>query len=137
MERLRILLCDDQPELLGLLQRILEPDYQVVGTAEHGLSLLAAAHALRPDIVLTDINMPLLNGLEAARELRKQLPDCRIIFHSSHDEPEILAAAFSAGASGYLIKSPSHTLRSTIRAVIQSAWDSTESNVQTRSHTPR
>lgn len=129
MRRLRLLLCDDQPEMLGLLQRILEPHYHIVGTAEDGQSLLAAAYALRPDIVLTDINLPLVNGLDAARDMRKHLPDCCIIIHSSHDEPEILAAAFAAGASGYFVKGSLRALPSSIRAVIRSARDTAESNI--------
>ena len=119
MKRLRILLADDHPQILTLLQSLLEPDYRVVGTVEDGQSLLAAAQALQPDLVLTDIDMPVLNGIEAVRELHRLLPDCRVIFHSSHSEPEIMAAAFEAGASGYLIKGSSQSLLSAIRTVIR------------------
>lgn len=119
MRRLRIVLADDHPQILSLLQVLLEPDYKVVGTAEDGQSLLAAAQALRPDVVITDIDMPFLNGIEATRELHKLLPDCRVIVHSSHSEPEIIAAALAAGASGYLIKGSSQSLISSIRSVIR------------------
>jgi DNA-binding NarL/FixJ family response regulator len=119
---LRILLADDQPQILSLLHVLLEPDYQVVGTAEDGQSLIAAAQALRPDIILTDVDLPVLNGIEAARELHEALPGCRIIFHSGHNEPEVMAAAFSAGASGYLIKGSSESLLSSIRTVIRHVW---------------
>lgn len=104
MKRLRILLCDDEAQMLSLLQSVLEPEYTVIGTAEDGQALIAAAQALRPDLVVTDIDMPRMDGIEAVQELRKTLPDCRVIFHTSRDEPEVMAAAFSAGAAGYLIK---------------------------------
>jgi DNA-binding NarL/FixJ family response regulator len=122
MRRLRILLADDHPQILTLLQTLLEPDYRVVGTVEDGQSLLAAAQALKPDLVLTDIDMPVLNGIAAVRELHKVLPDCRVIFHSSHSEPEIMAAAFEAGASGYLIKGSSQSLLSAVRTVVRHVW---------------
>ncbi len=127
MERLRIVLADDHPQILTLLQTLLEPDYRVVGTAEEGQSLLASAQALKPDLVLTDVDMPVLNGIDAVRELHTMLPDCRVIFHSSHSEPEIMAAAFEAGASGYLIKGSSQSLLSTIRTVIRHVSTSNES----------
>src|SRR5262249_15963389 len=105
MRRLRLLLADDYSRMLTLLQLVLEPTYQVVGTVEDGQSLIAAAQALRPDIILTDVDMPMMNGIDAIRELRKTLPDCCVIFHSSHGEPEVMAAAFAAGGSGEGIKS--------------------------------
>jgi DNA-binding NarL/FixJ family response regulator len=119
MKRLRVLLADDQPQILNLLQRLLEPDYHVLGTVEDGQSLVAAAQALKPDIVLTDVDMPVVNGIDATRELHPLLPDCRVIFYSSHGEPEVVAAAFAAGASGYLIKGSTQSLISSIRAVIR------------------
>jgi DNA-binding NarL/FixJ family response regulator len=122
MRRPRILLCDDHPAILTLLHYLLEPHYHVVGTAEDGQSLVAAAQALRPDIVFTDINMPHVNGLEATRELRKHLPGCHVIVHSSHDEPEVMAAAFAAGASGYVVKGSTNALESSIRTVIETVW---------------
>ena len=126
MKRLRIVLADDHPQILALLQTLLEPEYDVVGTAEDGQSLIAAAQALRPDLVLTDVDMPVLNGIEAIRELHKLLPDCRVIFHSSHCESDVMAAAFQAGASGYLIKGSSQSLVSSIRTVVRHVWNSHE-----------
>jgi DNA-binding NarL/FixJ family response regulator len=123
MKRLRILLCDDEAQMLTLLQSVLETEYTVVGTAEDGQALIAAAQALRPDLVLTDIDMPRMDGIEAVQELRKTLPDCRVIFHTSRNEPEVMAAAFSAGAAGYLIKGSAQSLVSAIRTVVRHAWD--------------
>jgi DNA-binding NarL/FixJ family response regulator len=122
MKRLRILLCDDEAQMLTLLQSVLETEYTVVGTAEDGQALIAAAQALRPDLVLTDIEMPRMDGIEAVQELRKILPDCRVIFHTSRTEPEVMAAAFSTGAAGYLIKGSAQSLVSAIRTIIRHVW---------------
>lgn len=126
MKRLRVLLCDDESQMLSLLQSALEPEYSVVGTAEDGQALIAAAQALRPDLVLTDIEMPRMDGIEAVQELRKTLPDCRVIFHSFRTEPEAMAAAFSAGAVGYLVKGSAESLVSAIRTAVRHAWDRDE-----------
>lgn len=136
MKRLRILLCDDETQMISLLQSVLETEYTVVGTAEDGLALIAAAQALRPDLVLTDIDMPRMDGIEAVQELRKTLPDCRVIFHTSRDEPEVMAAAFSAGAAGYLIKRSAQSLVSAIRTVIRHVWSHDEELAIGRSAQP-
>lgn len=119
MMPLRLVLADDQPEILTLLQTVLEPQYQIVATAQDGFSLLAAARAFRPDVVLTDIDMPRLNGIDAAKQLREALPHCRVIFHTSHGDPDLMAQALAAGAAGYLIKGSSASLVSSIRSVIE------------------
>lgn len=119
MKRLRIVLADDHPRIVTLLKALLEPEYRVVGTAADGQSLLTAATALRPDIVLTDVDMPVVNGIDAVRRVHEQVPGCRVIFYTSRTEPEIMAAAFAAGASGYLIKGSSQSLVTSIRAVVR------------------
>ncbi len=126
MKRLRILLCDDESQMLSLLQSVLEPEYSVVGTAEDGQALIATAQALRPDLVLTDIEMQRMDGIEAVQELLKTLPDCRVIFHTSRTEPEVMAAAFSAGAAGYLIKGSAESLVSAIHTVVRHVWKQEE-----------
>ncbi|BCA56157.1 hypothetical protein W02_32970 [Nitrospira sp. KM1] len=122
MSRLRVLLADDHSSIRMMLQSLLEPEYDVVASAANGRAAIEAAQALRPDIVLTDIDIPVVNGIEAAREIHRSLPECRLIFYSSYSEPEIMSKAFAAGASGYLIKGSSHSLLSSIRAVVQHVW---------------
>lgn len=126
MRVLRVVLADDQPEILTLLRAVLEPHYHIVATAQDGFTLLAVARALRPDIVLTDIDMPLLTGIEAAKDLRDTLPECQVIFYTGHADPEVMAAAFEAGAAGYLIKGSSDSLISAIRNVITHVWHQAE-----------
>jgi DNA-binding NarL/FixJ family response regulator len=84
--------------------KLLEPHYEVVGCVEDGVALLKAADALKPDIVLLDIGMPLLNGLDAARELKKRMPHVKVIFLTMESDSYIAAEAFRAGALGYLLK---------------------------------
>lgn len=121
MKRLRLLLCDDDSQMLSFLQSVLETEYTVIGTAEDGQALIAAAQALRPDLVLTDIQMPKMDGIEAVHELRRTLPDCQVIFHTSRTDPEVMAAAFSAGAVGYLVKGSLQSLLTGLRAALQHA----------------
>lgn len=122
MRRLRILIADDHPHIRAALQTLLEPAYHVVGTAENGQAAVEAAQALRPDLVLLDVDVPILDGIEAARELHRQCPESRLIFYSSHGEPELMAAAFAAGATGYVIKGSDMDLLSTIQPVIRQLW---------------
>lgn len=126
MARLRILLADDHPQILMLLKTLLEPDYHVVGTAKDGPSLIEAARALKPDLVLTDVDMPALDGIDAVRQLHHLLPGCRVIVHSSHSEPHLIATALEAGASGFLIKGSSQSLLSSIRAAVSHVWSNQE-----------
>ena len=104
MQRPRVLLGDDHGMFSEGLRLILEPQFDVVGTAENGRDLLSAAARLRPDAVVTDISMPLLNGLDAARHI-KRLPHApKIVFLTMHEDATFATAAFRAGASGYVLK---------------------------------
>ena len=123
MSRLRVLLCDDEPQMLSWLQSVLEPEHTVIGTAWDGRALINTALALRPDLILTELDLPILNGLDTVQELRLALPECRIIFHTSRSEPEMIAAAFAAGAAGYLIKGEARSLRHSILSVITEVHD--------------
>jgi DNA-binding NarL/FixJ family response regulator len=104
MMRPRVLLADDHMLVIDGLRRILEPECEVVGVVEDGRSLLKAAEELKPDIVLLDISMPLLNGVEAARKLRKSVPAAKLIFVTMHADATYVTGAFHAGASGYVLK---------------------------------
>ncbi len=104
MRRKRVLLADDHTLLLDAFAKLLEPEFDVVGTVADGRALVAAAEELKPDVVVLDIAMPLLNGLDAGRQLKKALPDVKLIFLTMNQDPAIAAEAFRAGASGYLLK---------------------------------
>ncbi len=104
MRRSRVLLADDHTLLLDAFAKLLEPECDVVGTVADGRALLAAAEELKPDVVVLDIAMPLLNGLDAGRQLKKALPDVKLIFLTMNQDPAIAAEAFRVGASGYLLK---------------------------------
>ena len=104
MSKPRVLLADDHTLVREGFKKLLEEHAQVVGSVEDGRSLLDAAKLLRPDIVVLDISMPKLNGLDAARRLRKIIPEARLIFVTVHADPDYINQAFKAGASAYLLK---------------------------------
>jgi DNA-binding NarL/FixJ family response regulator len=100
----RVILADDHKILVEAFRKLLEPHYEVVGTVSDGRALLNVAATLKPDVILLDIGMPLLNGLEAARQLKNKLPAVRLIFLTMQEDPELAVEAMRAGASGYLLK---------------------------------
>jgi len=104
MRRLRVLLADDHEILVDGLRSVLEPQYEVVGTAIDGRALLEAAAKLLPDIIVLDIGMPQLNGLDAARQLKHTMPKVKLIFLTVNKDPYIVGEAFRAGASAFLLK---------------------------------
>jgi len=104
MKRPRLLLADDHTLVLEGLRKLLEGQFDLVEMVEDGRALLRKAPELKPDVVLLDISMPLLNGIDAARQLRKALPQTKIIFLTMHADPAYVTEAFRAGASGYLLK---------------------------------
>lgn len=120
MTRPRILLADDHRLLCEAFTRLLEAHCDVIGTVADGRALLTAAAKLRPDIIVLDISMPLLNGMDAARQLRQSLPGIKIIFLTMNEDPDLAAEAFRIGASGYLLKnSATIELVQAIRDVFQ------------------
>jgi len=104
MGRLRILIADDHTLLVEAFVKLLEPKYEVVGTAEDGRALLTEAQRLKPDIILADISMPRLNGLDAMHQIKQTWPEARLIFLTVNEDPDLVAEAFRMGASGYLLK---------------------------------
>lgn len=104
MRRARVLLADDHALLLEAFRRALEPRFNVVGTVTDGTALLAEARRLEPDLVVLDVSMPGIDGLEVARRLRGEVPAARVVFLTVHDEPDMAAEAFRLGAFGYVLK---------------------------------
>jgi DNA-binding NarL/FixJ family response regulator len=102
--RPRVLLADDHLMLLDALKGLLEPAYLVVGLVVEGRALLKAADRLRPDVVVLDIAMPHLNGLDAGRQLKKKMPAVKLIFLTMNEDPYMVGEAFRAGASAFLLK---------------------------------
>jgi DNA-binding NarL/FixJ family response regulator len=102
--RPRVLLADDHLMLVEALKKVLEVEYDVVGSVGDGLALLNAAEKLRPDVVVLDIAMPLLNGLDAGRLLRHNFPTVKLVFLTMNEDPYLVGEAFRAGASAYLLK---------------------------------
>jgi DNA-binding NarL/FixJ family response regulator len=104
MERIRILLADDHSIVSAGLRKMLESHYEIVGCVENGMELLTVAEELRPNVIILDIAMPMLNGLDAARLLKKLLPHVKLIFLTMNSDSDIAAEALRVGASAYLLK---------------------------------
>ena len=120
MVRPRVLLADDHALLLGAFEKLLEADCDVVGQVGDGRALVAAAERLKPDIIVLDISMPLLNGLEAARQIKRSQRNVKLIFVTMNEDADLAAEAFRAGASGYVLKqSVASELLTAIRRVTE------------------
>lgn len=104
MTRTTILLADDHPMMCAALRSMLEPDHDVIGCVQDGRALVKTAVDLKPDLVLLDVGLPLLNGLEAGRELRKLMPATKLVFLTMNRDPDIAREAFRIGASAYVLK---------------------------------
>ncbi|MGA0266343.1 MAG: response regulator [Lysobacterales bacterium] len=119
MHQARIFLADDHTLLLEAFTNLLEPKYEVVGTATDGREMLKQVKQLKPDVVVLDINMPNLNGFDAGEKLKKTLPDIKLLFLTVNEDPELVTEAFRIGANGYLLKnSASSELFQAIDAVM-------------------
>jgi len=120
MRKPRILLADDHALVLEGFRRILEGHYELVGTVGDGRALLEAAKTMHPDIVILDISMPLLNGIDAAAQLKKICPKAKLIIMTMHADTDYVRSAFEAGASAYVLKrSAVDELEQAIRAVLE------------------
>ena len=116
---IRVLLADDHAIVLEGLRRILQPDFEVVGEACDGRALVAAAAALRPDVIVVDISMPLLNGIEAARQICRSDHRVKIVFLTMHPDVAYAAEALRAGGSAYVLKSSAGSeIREAIREIL-------------------
>ena len=118
MKRPRILIADDHRIVAEGLRGLLEPEFELIGIVEDGRALLDAAEKLRPDVIVADISMPLLNGIDAIRQIKKTHADIKVVFLTMHPDVTYAASAFEAGASGYVLK---HSAPSELVIAIQSA----------------
>jgi len=105
MKQARILLADDHPLTVEGIRAVLEPHHEIVGTVADGRALVDAALRLKPDLIVLDITMPLLNGIDAATQIKKSLPRMKLLFVTMHVNPAYLEAALNTGATGYVLKS--------------------------------
>ena len=102
--RSRILIADDHTLVAELCKRLLDNEFDVIGVVSDGRALVRAAGELRPDVVVVDIAMPVLNGLDAGRQLKQILPAVKLVYLTMNPDVEVAAEAFRRGASGYLLK---------------------------------
>lgn len=118
MKKTRVLLADDHKIVLEGLRSLLEPEFELAGTVEDGRALVAAAKKLRPDVIVADISMPLLNGIEAVGQIKKIDPHMKVVFLTMHPDVTYATRAFEAGASGYVLK---HSAPSELTTAIREA----------------
>jgi DNA-binding NarL/FixJ family response regulator len=119
---IRILVVDDHPIVRQGLKTLLEghSGWQVIGEASDGAEALEKAREMNPDVMVLDVTMPRMNGLEACRLLRRQFPELEILFVTQHDSPQMMREALEAGARGYVVKSnAARDLLAAVEAVSQ------------------
>ena len=104
LNRARVLLADDHHELLNRVTSVLSADFDVVGSARNGHELISQADALVPDVIIVDVSMPLLNGIDAVQQLLTSGSTAKFIFLTLHEDATLVRACFAAGAMGYVVK---------------------------------
>ncbi|MCP4398218.1 MAG: response regulator transcription factor [bacterium] len=109
MKHIRVLLADDHKIVLDGLRSLLEDEFELVGTVEDGRALVTETARLRPDVIVVDISMPLLNGIEAVRQIKENDPSVKVVFLTMHPDVVYATRAFEAGASGYVLKHSAST----------------------------
>jgi DNA-binding NarL/FixJ family response regulator len=121
MPGLRTLVVDDREDVRNLLRSILQEKTEcvVIGEAASGLHAIEQAKELQPDLILLDLSLPEVNGMEAARRIRKLSPNSKIIFLSQDNSPEIVQGALRLGAAGYILKSDATELPLVVDAILQ------------------
>ena len=120
MKRPRIILADDHTLVLDALKNLLEPEFEVVGTFADGLSLIDSAPKLNPNVIVLDIGMPTMNGLNAGQRLKQMMPSVKLIYMTMNQDPDMAGEAFRLGASAYLLKnSAGAELQRAIREVVR------------------
>lgn len=104
VDKIRVVLADDHVEVIAKIRGVLGDEFEIVEAVVNGVQAVSAVLALNPDVFVTDISMPLLNGLQAARRIQNANPRVKIVFVTVHEDRDFIAAAFSAGATGYVTK---------------------------------
>jgi DNA-binding NarL/FixJ family response regulator len=118
--RPRILIADDHTLIAELCKRLLETEFEVVGTVGDGRALVRAAAELKPDVIVVDVAMPVLNGIDAACQVQQELRAVKVIYLTMNPDPKLAAQAFRRGASGYLLKTcATSEMVAAVRAVLQ------------------
>jgi DNA-binding NarL/FixJ family response regulator len=118
--RPRILIADDHTLVAELCKRLLEGEFEVVGTVGDGRALVRAAAIYKPDVIVVDVTMPVLNGIDAAYQVKQELRTVKVIYLTMNPDPEIAAEAFRRGASGYLLKTcAASEMVTAVRTVLQ------------------
>lgn len=107
MTRARIILADDHRLMLDALKKLLEPEFEIVGTFENGQTLVEHAAELHPNVIVLDVGMPQMNGLIAGKKLKQELPLVKLVYLTMNQDPDIAGEAFRLGASAYLLKNSS------------------------------
>jgi len=102
--KVRILVADDHRDIRELVENMLESNFEVVGTVDNGKALVETALRLQPDVIITDISMPILSGIEAAKQLKESGSPAKVVFLTVHSDRDFVRACLDAGASGYLVK---------------------------------
>ena len=105
MKKARILLADDHPHLVEKVTQLLQSEYEVLGAVSDGQALVFAAEKLKPDVLVVDVTMPILDGIEAAKRLKARACESKIVFLTVHSDPDYLRACLAAGGLGYVAKS--------------------------------
>jgi DNA-binding NarL/FixJ family response regulator len=118
MKRTRVLLADDHKIVVDGLKSLLEPEFELAGTVGDGRALVSAVEQLHPDVIVVDISMPLLNGIEAVRQIKKLDKQVKVVFLTMHPDVTYAIRAFEAGASGYVLK---HSAASELLTAIHEA----------------
>jgi DNA-binding NarL/FixJ family response regulator len=117
-KRIRVLLADDHKIVLDGLKSLLEPEFELAGTVGDGRALVSAVEELHPDVIVVDISMPLLNGIDAVRQIKKLDKQVKVVFLTMHPDVTYAVRAFEAGASGYVLK---HSASSELLTAIHQA----------------
>ena len=123
MQRPRIILADDHTLVIDALKNLIEPEFEVVGTFNNGQALIEAVPQLNPNVVVLDIGMPTMNGLNAGQRLKQMMPMVKLVYLTMNQDPDVAGEAFRLGASAFVLKNSAATeLLQAIRKVVRGGY---------------